>query len=98
MTVPYNQTRWTVRNITATATLSTLDVVVVATGGGIDVNLPTIIGNDGKVYIIKNNGGGNKTVDPFGAETIDGSSTVNVSNNSSITIVADEANTNWVIV
>jgi hypothetical protein len=61
------------------------------------VNLPTASGiNIGRVYIIKNSGSGTITVDPDGAQTIDGAATFTLSQYDSITIVS--TGTNWIII
>ena len=52
-------------------TATTDDYMIDITGGTFNVSLPTAVGKKGRLYVIKNNGGGAVTVDPFGSETID---------------------------
>jgi hypothetical protein len=42
--------------------------MVDVSGGTLTVNLPTAVGRQGKLYVIKNNGNGEITVDPFSGE------------------------------
>jgi hypothetical protein len=59
------------------------------------VSLPTASGISGQEYIIKNSGTGTITVDPDGAQTIDGAATVTLTQWESVTIVS--TGTNWII-
>ncbi len=85
---------------TVTATPTTLttsnDIVLVnAAGGAKTINLPTAAGNSGKEFVIKktDSSANNVTIDPNGAETIDGLSTRVLSvQNSAITMVSDGSN------
>jgi hypothetical protein len=61
----------------------------------ITVNLPTATGI-GREYIIKNSGSGTITIDPDGAETIDGAATFTLATGACITIVS--TGTNWIII
>lgn len=69
------------------------------TSGGFTVNLPTAIGNINKSIIVKNisNSINSITIDPFGSQLIDGSSTyvINIAYQS-ITLVSD--NSNWMVI
>jgi hypothetical protein len=75
---PFGGITGNVRNVTTTATLSTRDLFVTADGGGgaFTINLPAVSGNAGLLYvIIRTSAAGNITVDPSGAETINGAAT-----------------------
>jgi hypothetical protein len=58
--------------INSSYTVTDDDYMVDVTGGTFTVSLPTAVGRQGRLYVIKNNGGGAVTVDPYGSETIDG--------------------------
>lgn len=71
-------------------------VSVDATSGAITVNLPTASGIEGRVYIVKKRdaSGNAVTVDPSGAETIDGASTKTLASQwDTVRIISD--GTNW---
>jgi len=61
--------------ITGTYTVRADDYAVDCTSGTFTVTLPSAVGITGKIYVIKNSGGGVITVEAAGAETIDGSGT-----------------------
>jgi hypothetical protein len=52
--------------------------------GSITITLPTAVGIEGKIYIIKNSGSTNVIVDTTSSETIDGDSTYTLTPNSAI--------------
>ncbi len=88
-------------NYTATAD----DCIIDCTANAFTVSLPTAVGIAGKAYTVKNSGSGVITVDPDGAETIDGSATQTLTSGAyggwgspinSITIVSTGAN--WIVV
>jgi hypothetical protein len=82
--------------VNATLTLNETYHVVNCTNT-ITVNLPSSVAiGPGREYIIKNSGTGTITVDPDGAETIDGAATFTLSQYDSITIVS--TGTNWIII
>lgn len=92
---------WTVSTITASATLTTSQTVVLcdATSGAITATLPAAAGNTGKRYFIKktDSSANAVTVDGNGAETIDDTATqVLASQYDSIEIVSD--GTEWWII
>lgn len=63
-------------------------------GAAVTVNLPTAAGITGRIYQIKLRGTGTLTIDPSGAETIDGAATHALATQyQSVTIVSD--GTNW---
>ena len=49
--------------IDSSYTVTDDDYMVDVTGGTFNVSLPTAVGRKGKLYVIKNNGGGAVTVD-----------------------------------
>lgn len=67
----------TTKTATYTATASDHTILCNNTGGAITINLPAAAGCSGRVYVIKKISGVllNVTIDPNGAETIDGAST-----------------------
>ncbi len=78
---------------TSTATLAATDGVYECLTNAFTVNLPTASGITGRVYTVKNLQTANVcTVDPAGAETIDGAATASVVNGS-LTFQSD--GTNW---
>lgn len=78
-------------------TLNETDSIINCTAAPITISLPTAVGITGRRYIIKNTAGaGNVTIDPAGAELIDGAATVMVTNGNSRTIVS--TNVGWIIV
>jgi hypothetical protein len=59
------------------------------TGGTFTVSLPTAVGVQGRLIVVKNNGGGAVTVDPFGGETIDGKSFIILGETNSIQLASN---------
>ena len=81
---------------TATYTASATDYVIDCTSGTFTVSLPTAVGITGRVYVIKNSGTGTITIDPNGAQTIDGLSAYTLAvRYESITIMSNGAN--WIV-
>lgn len=73
------------------------DYVVEATSGGITLTLPTAVGIQGKILVLKNSSSGTVTIDGDGTETIDGGLTADLETQyESITIISNGSN--WVIV
>lgn len=71
-----------------------VDTYIVDTSSGfVTMNLPTAASSfsqsTGKIYFVRADGGNEVVIDPSGAETIDGSSTLSVSANSSVIIQTD---------
>lgn len=78
-----------VRSITATDTIvATSDFLILAdpTAGAITVNLPTAASASGKVFVVRKTvaSANAVTIDPNGAETIDGAATLAVADTSSV--------------
>jgi hypothetical protein len=85
------------RAITALRTLDATDYVVDCTANTFTVTLPTSVGIQGRIYTIKNSGTGVITIDGAGTETLDGDSTIVLSQKyQSVTIQSDNAN--WIII
>jgi len=70
------------------------DYVIHCTSGTFTVNLPTAVGVQGKVYIVKNSGSGLITIDPNSTETIDGALTYKIGGNESLKLMSTGAN--WI--
>ena len=82
---------------TGTYTATTSDYFIDCTSGTFTVNIFTAVGNTGRILIIKNSGAGTITVDPNGAQTIDGAATQSLSTQwSRVHIISD--GTNWKII
>ena len=70
---------------------------VVLCNGTFNTSLPTVVGNSGKVFYIKNTGTGTITVLPSGSQVIDSASALAIlSQYSSAQIVTDGSN--WYII
>lgn len=69
----------TVRSVTASTAIVSSDFAILAdsTSGAITVSLPPAATANGRIFFVKrvNAGANNVTVDPFGAETIEGAAT-----------------------
>ena len=81
---------------TATYTTTVQDYTVDCTTGTYTINLVTAVGNTGKIFVIKNTGGGTITVDASGTETIDGALTVTLATYQSVTV--QSTGVNWIII
>ena len=77
-------------------TATTDDYMIDVTGGTFTVNLPSAVGRQGRLLVVKNNGGGAVTVDPFGSETIDGKSFVILGETNSIQLASNGAE--WIAI
>jgi hypothetical protein len=80
--------------INSSYTATTSDYMIDVTGGTFTVTLPSAVGIQGRLLVIKNNGGGAVTVDPYGSETIDGKLFVILGETNSIQIASN--GTEWV--
>lgn len=87
--------------VTAVSGNTTLDsnyhTVNYTGAGGHTITLPTVTGNVGRVFIIKNTGAGSLTVSRAGSDTIDGATTLTLTTKQCVTLVADTATT-WLVV
>jgi hypothetical protein len=75
--------------INSSYTATTDDYMIDVTGGTFTVSLPTAVGVQGRLIVVKNNGGGAVTVDPFGSETIDGKSFIILGETNSIQLASN---------
>lgn len=83
------------RAVSATTTVTVTDFLVDCTSGTFTVNLPTAVGIQGQEFEVKNSGTGTITVDPSGAETIDGASTKTLAQYDAVRIMS--TGTNWIV-
>lgn len=81
---------------TATYTLSSSDYTVNCTSGTFTLNLPTAVGIQGRVYVIKNSGAGTITIDPNGAQLIDGAATLALATTTKVMI--QSTNAGWITI
>ena len=82
--------------ISSTDTFVTANETINCTSGTFTVNLPTAVGIQGTKYTLVNSGVGVITLDANGTETINGSLTINLPNQTSRTVQSD--GTNWIII
>ncbi len=80
---------------TANYTLTSDDNIVNCTANTFTLTLPTASGIAGRVYRLKNTGGGTVTVATTGAETIDGAASVALGTNSHYTLAS--TGSNWIV-
>ena len=100
VTVSGTNTRRTYKTISADATLLISDCVVFvdSSSESIEIALPTAAGNGGKEFIFKRMAGSNVvTINPYGSETIDGSSSFGIDHlYESVTAISN--NSHWYLV
>ena len=89
--------RWKYASITVTTTVDYYNVLLSCTpAADITVNLPTAVGATGAFFEIRNDSAFIVTVDPAGAQTINGAATYPLTiTGESLTVVSDGAN--WII-
>lgn len=78
--------------VNSTYTILETDYYVDCVSGTFTVTLPTAVGRQGQSFKIKNSGAGTITLDGNGAETIDGSATLNLSTGDALEVVSDGSN------
>ena len=83
-------------NTAVTTTFVNPNETINCTGGTFSVNLPTASGIQGRLYVLVNSGTGVITLDPNGAETINGNATITLAQYISRTVQSD--GTNWIII
>jgi hypothetical protein len=83
-------------NTTITTAFINSNETINCTSGTFSVNLPTASGIQGVVYILVNSGTGIITLVPSGVETINGSTTIDLTQYVSRTVQSD--GTNWIII
>jgi hypothetical protein len=89
---PYRLTSF---SITASATDYTITVDAPLTR---TISLPTAVGITGRIYVIKSRSSNTVIIDPSGSETIDGSTTINLTASTganSVAIIQSDG-TNWI--
>lgn len=84
------------RLVTAATSFTATDYTIDSTTASFTVTLPTAIGIQGRVYVLKNTSGGIKTLAANGVETIDGVATKLVTNGNFIRVQSTGAN--WIII
>lgn len=80
--------------VTSVATYTVLDsdyIIIVDRASAVTVNLPTAVGRNRRVFYIKQVGAGAVTIDPNGAETIDGQATLVTKRYNCYQVVAEDA-------
>ncbi len=82
--------------ITTGTSLDTTHHIVNCTSGTFSVTLPTAVGISGREYVVKNSGTGVITIATTSAQTIDGVSSLVLSQYDSYTVVSNGAN--WIII
>lgn len=82
LTFPYYPT-------SVTYTANTDDYFIDVTNTGVTVHLPTVVGIEGKQYVIRNSSTGNTTIDAFSNQRIDGVQTQTLGTSNIIQIVSD---------
>ena len=80
--------------ISSSYTATTSDYMIDASGGTFTVSLPSAVGIQGRLLVIKNNGGGAVTVDPYNSELIDDKSFVILGESNVIQLVSNGSN--WI--
>lgn len=83
-----------VRTVSAETTLTFDDWMLNCTGGTFTVNLPTARGIPGRPYVVRKSTVGTITVKPNGAETINGSANITVTNGNVARLISDDTG-NW---
>lgn len=84
-------------NISPTETIGLITILCNATSGNITVSLPTAVGSQAAFNIKKIDSSANTVIiDPNGAQTIDGESTVTIYDDDDFVQVQSDG-TNWVI-
>jgi hypothetical protein len=81
--------------INSTYTATTDDYLIDVTGGTFNVQLQSAVGIQGRLLVVKNNGGGAVTVYPTSGQTIDDKPYLILSETNSIQLASN--GTNWVI-
>lgn len=94
MLAPYQRALLPYRAISATYNALTSDYVIHCTSGTFTINLPSAVGIQGEVFIIKNTGSGFITIDPNGSQTIDGSTTYTMSQAETVQVIS--TGSNWI--
>ena len=82
--------------INSTYSATTQDYMIDVTGGTFTVYLPSAVGIQGRLLVVKNNGGGAVTVQPISGQDIDGKPYVILGETNTIQLASN--GTNWVAI
>jgi hypothetical protein len=82
--------------INSTYTVTDSDYMIDVTGGTFNVQLQTAVGKQGRLIVIKNNGGGAVTVLPYSGQNIDDKSFVVLGETNSLQLASNGSN--WVAI
>ena len=82
--------------INGTYSVTDTDYMIDVTGGTFNVQLQTAVGRQGRLVVIKNNGGGAVTVLPYSGENIDDKSFVILGETNSLQLASNGSN--WVAI
>jgi len=82
--------------INSTYSATTQDYMIDVTGGTFSVYLPSAVGIQGRLLVVKNNGGGAVTVQPISGQDIDGKPFVVLGETNTIQLASN--GTNWVAI
>ena len=83
-------------SVSAIYPITTSDYTINCTANTFTVTLPTAVGVTGRIYVIKNSGGGIITLATTGGQTIDGSATQTVNPPISYTVQSDGSD--WILI
>ena len=89
------ETRVTTLTGTTLITTTQFGVVICDSAAPMTLNLPTAVGNEGFGYVVNNIGAGTVTIDPNGAETLQGDSTFDLYQDEVYGFISD--NVRWVM-
>lgn len=84
------------KTINSTYTATTDDYLIDVSGGTFNVELPSAVGIQGRLLVVKNNGGGAATVYPISGQTIDDKPYLILSETNSVQLASN--GTNWIII
>ena len=84
------------RLTTVATSFSSTDYTIDCTGTPFTITLPTAIGIQGRIYLLKNSSGGTKTLATTASQTIDGSTTQTRTSGNFIKVQSNNAN--WIII
>jgi hypothetical protein len=82
--------------VTDNCTIGPNEYLINAPSGTFTITLPTAVGISGKQYIIKNSGNGVVTLNTTSSQTIDGSTSLTLTQNDTVEVISDGSN--WKIV
>lgn len=83
---------------TSTYPIVATDTIINCTSGSFTVTLPTAVGAQGKIYIIKNSGSGVITIATTSSQTIDAYTSGNLQLLQYDSLMVVSNNANWIII